>query len=110
MTGLAALLRSSVLTFVIMGIGAGANAREVPLPVPPIPPVHTPSMDAPVPDVDHLAPFGETQPSRLTLDSGINHRMAPDPGFGYAPGAHYQIDRDRRMLVLPGVRLRLPFP
>jgi hypothetical protein len=46
----------------------------------------------------------------VTLDSTINHRASPDPGLGYAPGAQYQIDRDRRALVLPGIRWRMPFP
>ena len=89
---------------------AGAGAREARLPVPPIPPARTPSVDAPVPDPNAFSPDTDVGPSRVTLDTDINHRPAPDPGFGYGPGAHYQIDRDRRLLVLPGVRFRLIFP
>jgi hypothetical protein len=103
-------LRSAVLGLFVIAFVTGANARQAPLPVPPIPPAQRPSADAPMPDENLLSPFPETPPSRLTLDSGINHRMEPDPGYGYAPGAHYQIDRDRRTLVLPGIRWRLPFP
>jgi hypothetical protein len=44
------------------------------------------------------------------LDTGINHRQAPTPGLGYAPGANYQLDNDRRTFVLPGIMMHVPLP
>jgi hypothetical protein len=98
-----------VALFVIVSLG-GAHAREARLPVPPIPPAQKPYLDAPVPNWDESGPIVDTSPSSVTLDSTINHRASPGPGLGYAPGAQYQIDRDRRALVLPGIRWRMPFP
>ncbi len=46
----------------------------------------------------------------MTLDMGIHRRGTPDPSLGYAPGARYRGDDDRRLLVVPGVRFRFPFP
>jgi hypothetical protein len=99
-----ALLALSVL------FAAGANAREPRLPVPPIPPAEAPAMAAPVPDLDAVRQFHDVQQSMVTLDTGINHRAAPASGLGYAPGAHYQLDNDRRWLVLPGLMLHVPLP
>jgi hypothetical protein len=89
---------------------AGANAREPPLPVPPIPPAEPPAVAAPIPDLEALAQYSDMRRSAVTLDVGINHRQAPAQGLGYAPGAHYQLDNDRRWLALPGVMVHVPLP
>jgi hypothetical protein len=85
-------------------------ARERPLPIPPVPPSVPPPMDAPVPDLDIQVPSSDPIRSPVTLDPLINHRESPGMGFGYAPGARYQLDNDRRFLVLPGILVRLPLP
>jgi hypothetical protein len=98
-----------VLAFVTL-FAAGAHSRELRLPIPPIPPKTPPLMAAPVPDPDFIGPNNEPRNSAVTIDAGINHRAAPSPGLGYAPGARYQIDNDRRMFVLPGLMLHVPLP
>jgi hypothetical protein len=65
---------------------------------------------APVPDLNFVGQYDDRQQSTVTLDLGINHRLAPDGGLGYAPGSHYQIDNDRRWFVLPGVTVHVPLP
>ena len=101
-------MRTGTLLHLVI-FAAAANAREARLPVPPIPPAHQPSGEAPVPDLDIRIPFSETQRSRVTLNSEINHRAAPSSGLGFGPGARYQIDNDRR-LSIPGLMMHLPFP
>jgi hypothetical protein len=96
----------------LMGLlwAAPALAGEAPLPVPPIPPLQPPPMAAPVPDLDAPVPTAGGWRSPVTLYTDINHRASPSMGAGYAPGARYQIDNDRRALSLPGIMLRFPFP
>jgi uncharacterized lipoprotein len=92
------------------GIPIGAFARPPELPVPPIPPAVPPLADAPVPDPDFRVPYDRSGKLPVTLDPWINHREPPAPGLAFAPGAHYQLDNDRRWLVLPGIMFRVPFP
>ena len=89
---------------------ASAIAAEAPLPVPPIPPSQPPPMAAPVPDLDAPIPTADGWLSPVTLYTDLNHRASPSIGSGYAPGARYQIDNDRRLLNLPGIMVRFPFP
>ena len=89
---------------------AAAFAREQPLPLPPIPPPQPPPMAAPMPDLDAPVPTAEGWRSPVTLYTDINHRASPRMGSGYAPGARYEIDHDRRSLSLPGIMMRFPFP
>jgi hypothetical protein len=88
----------------------GANAREARLPVPPVPPAHPPSIDAPVPNLNVPVPYIEAARTNMTLDEGINRRATPTMGEAYGPGARYKMDSDRRLFSLPGVMLRMPFP
>jgi hypothetical protein len=90
-------------------ITVAAHARELPLPVPPIPPAEQPAMAAPVPDLTILEEGGASGSYRVTLFSGINHRSDPATGLAYAPGARYQLDNDRRFM-LPGVMVHVPLP
>ena len=90
--------------------GAAANAGEAPLPVPPIPPVQAPPMEAPVPDLDAPVPTAQAWRSPVTLYTDLNHRASPSIGSGYAPGARYQIDNDRKLLNVPGIMMHFPFP
>jgi len=87
-----------------------ALAKPPELPVPPIPPVVPPPADAPVPNPDFQVPPDRTGKLPVTLNLGINHREPPAPGLAFAPGAHYQLDNDRRWLFLPGIMLHVPFP
>jgi hypothetical protein len=87
----------------------GANAREEPLPIPPIPPTQMPPDAAPLPDWNMRNTFDKTERSLITLDTTINHRPAPATGSGFAPGTRYQLDNDRKLTV-PGLMLHLPFP
>jgi hypothetical protein len=96
--------------FLLRAAHARALQPEAPLPVPPIPPTQPPPMTAPMPDVDAPVPYAEAWRSPVTLYTGLNHRESPSLGSGFAPGARYQIDNDRRLLNLPGIMLRLPFP
>lgn len=89
-------------------LAAGASAEE-PLPVPPIPPTEPPSRLAPIPAQNLDGQFIDARPA-VSLDVDINHRATPVLGFGYAPGARYQIDNDRRFFTLPGVLVRVPLP
>jgi len=89
---------------------AGANAREQRLPVPPIPPPAPPWSAAPVPDRDVIDHYDAARSSIVSLDPTINRRDGPDPGLGYAPGARYQFDKDRRWFALPGIVVRVPLP
>jgi hypothetical protein len=102
------VLRIAVLVLLVLFAGS-AGARETGLPVPPIPPAHPPEGVAPVPDLNVRIPDIDAGRSIVTLDTDINHRADPTPGLGFARGAHYQIDNDRRF-ALPGVMVRLPFP
>lgn len=102
-------MKGVVLALCIL-VAAAANARESRLPVPPVPPAGAPLLAAPVPDLNMIAQNDEPRQSNVTLFLGINHRTAPTQGFGYAAGAHYQIDNDRRWFVLPGVMVRVPLP
>jgi hypothetical protein len=86
-----------------------AGAREPDLPVPPIPPATPPPMDAPMPNFTARVPPDTVMRSPVTFDPAINHRGAPVTGYGYAPGANYQVDNDRRLFV-PGLMLHMPFP
>jgi hypothetical protein len=92
----------------VVPIGAFAKSPE--LPVPPIPPAVPPLADAPVPNPDFQAPYDRSGKPPVTLDLGINHREPPAPGLAFAPGAHYQLDSDRKWLFLPGIMLHVPFP
>jgi hypothetical protein len=87
-----------------------ASARERSLPVPPIPPAGHPLQAAPMPDPNIVYPGNDVRRFTVTLDSAINHREAPDPGYAFAPGAHYQLDNDRRWFVLPGLMVHVPVP
>jgi hypothetical protein len=87
-----------------------AVARPLTPPVPQIPPSVPPPADAPVPNLAIEHPPGADTKPPVTLDLGINHRAAPDPGLTFAPGSRYQLDNDRRWLVLPGVMVRVPLP
>ena len=98
-----------IISAVIALFAVGAYAGEPSLPVPPIPPARPPSIDAPVPNLNATVPYQELK-SPVTLDTGINHRDAPAPGYGYAPGARYQLDNDRRVFVLPGIMMHVPLP
>jgi hypothetical protein len=89
---------------------AAANAREPPLPIPPIPPAEPPLPSAPIPNLGLIGEYDVERHSMVTLDSDINHRSAPATGFGYAPGASYKIDSDRRFFVLPGILVHVPLP
>lgn len=94
----------------VITASASAQAREAPLPVPPIPPSEPPLQAAPLPNPNIEYPDNDPQHFTVTLDSGINHRAAPDPGVAFAPGAHYQLDNDRRPFVLPGLMVHVPVP
>lgn len=95
---------------VLMTVSTPAYAGEARLPVPPIPPATPPSQPAPVPNPNIIYPESDPRRFSVTLDSGINHREAPDPGVAFSPGARYQLDNDRRPFVLPGVMVRIPVP
>ena len=101
-------MRGLVLALAVL-LAATANAREARLPVPPVPPAEAPALAAPVPDLTVLSQYQDPGRYTVTLYTGINHRADPDTGLGYAPGARYQIDNDRR-LTLPGVMVRIPLP
>jgi hypothetical protein len=87
-----------------------AFARNQSLPVPPIPPAQRPLPAAPMPNPNIVYPDHDVQRFTVTLDSGINHLEAPYPGLAFAPGAHYQLDNDRRWFVLPGIMVHVPVP
>jgi hypothetical protein len=101
--------RTCLALSLILATGA-ANAAQPKLPVPPIPPREPPSLEAPVPDLDARIPYADPARSRITLDSTINRRAPPNTSLGYGPGSQYQVDTDRRLLVVPGILLRFPFP
>ena len=103
-------MRAVVALAFLVTFASGANAREPELPVPPIPPASPPTIAAPVPDRDLPGRNEPVRSSAVTLDTDINHRAAPAPGLGYSKGAAYQIDNDRRWLVLPGVMVHVPLP
>jgi hypothetical protein len=90
-------------------LSIAAGAKEPDLPIPPIPPSTPPPMDAPMPNFTAPVPPDTVLRSPVTFDPAINHRGAPVTGFGYAPGANYQVDNDRHLFV-PGVMLHMPFP
>jgi hypothetical protein len=94
----------------LMTVSVSAQAREPSIPIPPIPPAEPPFQAAPLPNPNIQYPDHDAQRYSVTLDSGINHREAPDPGVAFAPGAHYQLDNDRRPFVLPGIMVHLPVP
>jgi hypothetical protein len=94
----------------LIAFAASAQGRERSLPVPPIPPAEPPLQAAPMPDPNIVYPDNDVRRFTVTLDSGINHREAPDPGFAFAPGAHYRLDDDRRWFVLPGLMVHVPVP
>jgi hypothetical protein len=94
----------------LVAFAPAAIAREASLPVPPIPPVERPLQAAPMPDPNIVYPDHDVRRFTVTLDSRINHREAPDPGLAFAPGAHYQLDDDRRWFVLPGLMVHVPVP
>jgi hypothetical protein len=102
-------MKSLACIFVI-ALAPAAAARERPLPIPPIPPAQRPLPTAPMPDPNIIYWGNAAQRFSVTLDSGINHREAPDPGFAFAPGSHYQLDNDRRWFVLPGIMVHVPVP
>jgi hypothetical protein len=101
-------LKTALLACIVLA-AAGAGSWAQSLPVPPVPPAHPPTTDAPMPNFDTAIP-AEPGRSLVTLDTGINHRQAPTPGLGYAPGANYQLDNDRRTFVLPGIMMHVPLP
>jgi hypothetical protein len=94
----------------LVALAPATFAREATLPVPPIPPIERPRQAAPVPDPNIVYPDHDGRRFTVTLDSKINHREAPDPGLAFAPGAHYQLDDDRRAFVLPGLMVHVPVP
>lgn len=94
----------------LIAFAPAALAREPSLPVPPIPPAQPPLQAAPMPDPNIVYPHSDAQRLSVTLESGINHRAAPDPGVAFEPGAHYTLDNDRRWFVLPGVMVHVPVP
>jgi len=94
----------------LIAFAPAAFARERSLPVPPIPPAERPLQAAPMPDPNIVYPDNDPQRFTVTLDSRINHREAPDPGSAFSPGAHYQLDTDRRWFVLPGLMVHVPVP
>lgn len=98
----------AVVSFAMFAVAA--NAGEPPLPVPPIPPARPPLPLAPMPNPNVVRPEETTQGLSVTVDNGINHREAPDPGLAFLPGSHYQIDNDRRWLVWPGVTVHVAIP
>ena len=98
-----------VLFTVLLLFAAAANAREPPLPVPPIPPAEAQALAAPVPDLTEFGGDPDPRHYSVTVFTGINHRAEPATGLGYAPGTRYQLDNDRRFM-LPGVMLRVPLP
>jgi hypothetical protein len=106
-------LRGTVLALLLVLATTGNQAfpgpPPLPMPVPPIPPATPPLLDAPVPDVNAEAPWDDGRPPAVTLNMGLNRRRLPSPGFGYPPGSTYN-DDDRRLLTLPGITLRVPFP
>jgi hypothetical protein len=91
-------------------VSTAVFARQQMLPIPPIPPEGAPPQDAPIPDFDAPIPFDAAIGSAVIPDLAINHRPAPASGYGYMPGARYQIDNDRRLLNVPGILWRLPLP
>ena len=95
---------------ILIAFASTAFAREPSLPVPPIPPRERPLQAAPVPNPNIVYPDNDVRRFTVTLESRINHREAPDPGFAFAPGAHYQLDNDRRWFVLPGLMVHVPVP
>jgi hypothetical protein len=102
-------VKAAVFYYLVF-FAVAVNAQEGRLPVPPIPPARPPTIDAPVPDLNTTVPYTELSQSLVTLDSGINHRATPAPGYGYSPGASYQLDNDRRPFVLPGIMMHVPLP
>ncbi len=102
-------MRAAIVGLVLVVSSLGSAAAST-LPVPPIPPRMPPPPDAPVPNLNIRAPYDSRTPSSITLDSGMLRREDPDPSLGYAPGAHYRMDNDRRLLTLPGILLRVPLP
>jgi hypothetical protein len=101
-------VRRAILVLALL-FSTAAGATEPDLPVPPIPPTTPPPMDAPMPNFTAPVPPDTEVRSPVTFDPAINHRGAPVTGYGYAPGANYQVDNDRRLFV-PGVMLRMPLP
>jgi hypothetical protein len=101
-------MKRLVVVFLI-AFAASASAAEPPLPVPPIPPAEPPLPAAPMPNPNIVFTDNDGRRFSMTLDSGINHRDAPDPGFAFAPGSHYQLDNDRRLFV-PGLMVHVPIP
>ena len=99
----------SVLLAVFLLFAVAANAKEARLPVPPIPPRGAQATAAPVPVLRELAEDPDRRRYSVSLFTGINHRMGPATGLGYAPGTRYQIDNDRGF-SLPGIMLRVPLP
>ena len=102
--------RGLPVLFLLLPMAALARTAEADFPIPPIPPAIPPPIDAPMPNLNAARPIEPQRGAHLSLDPGINHRQAPGPGYGYAPGAHYQVDNDRRFFVLPGVQWHVPFP
>ena len=94
----------------LIAFAPAGSARERPLPIPPIPPAQRLLPAAPMPDPNIIYSDKFVQRYTVTLDSGINHREAPDPGFAFGPGSHYQLDNDRRWFVLPGIMVHVPVP
>jgi hypothetical protein len=86
-----------------------ANAKEAPLPVPPIPPKQAAWSAAPMPNQTLFSRPLESWRYSVTLDTEINHRTDPEAGLGLGSSTRYQLDNDRRF-ALPGVMVRIPLP
>jgi hypothetical protein len=94
----------------LIAVAPAAVARERSMPIPPIPPPRAPLQAAPMPDPNIVYPDHDARRVTVTLDSRINHRQPPAAGLAFAPGAHYQLDDDRRWFVLPGLMVHVPVP
>jgi len=101
-------VKQIVLAAVFASQGGLAMAEN--LPVPPIPPARVPSFDAPVPNVNALAPDLNGVPSPVSLELGFLRRKMLDSSQGFGPGSRYQPQPDRQLLPIPGVVFRVPLP
>jgi len=94
-----------LLVGVLMTMGA---APKRPLPVPPIPPAHPPSVQtAPLPDRDLQAPA-----AAATTGTQLDMRNFRVPniqqGMRYTPGSQFRTSDDKRPVQTPGLTVRVP--
>ena len=102
------MIRSAAVSLCLSLLLAAAARAEERLPVPPIPPAHPPTQDAPIPNFDLRVPGSEESRPRVTLDPDINRREPPNASLGYGAGARYRTDESRKPLAVPGLQWHVP--